>query len=203
MKLYYTPLSGHAHRAQLFLSLLGVEHELVSLDLRAGEHKTPAFLQINRFGQVPVLVDGDTVVPDSNAILVYLAKKYQRTDWLPETPTGAAAVQRWLSVAAGQVAYGLCAARLVTLVGAPFDADEVITRSHGILKLIDAELGGREWLAAPHPTIADVALYSYIANAPEGNVHLGDYPHVAGWLARVESLPRFVPFVQTPIGLRA
>jgi glutathione S-transferase len=203
MKLYYTPLSGHAHRAQLFLALLGVEHELVSLDLRAGEHKTPAFLQINRFGQVPVLVDGDTVIPDSNAILVYLAKKYQRSDWLPETPAGAAAVQRWLSVAAGQVAYGLCAARLVTLIDAPFDAAEVIDRSHAILKLIDAELEGREWIAAPHPTIADVALYSYIANAPEGNVDLGGYARVVAWLERVESLPRFVPFVRTPIGLRA
>ncbi|WP_027796027.1 glutathione S-transferase family protein [Paraburkholderia acidipaludis] len=203
MKLYYTPLSGHAHRAQLFLSLLGVEHELVSLDLRAGEHKTPAFLQINRFGQVPVLVDGDTVIPDSNAILVYLAKKYQRTDWLPETAAGAAAVQRWLSVAAGQVAYGLCAARLITLVGAPFNADETISRAHAILQLIDAELDGREWIAAPHPTIADVALYSYIANAPEGNVDLGGYSHVAAWLTRMESLPRFVPFIQTPIGLRA
>lgn len=203
MKLYYTPLSGHAHRAQLFLSLLGVEHELVSLDLRAGEHKTPAFLQINRFGQVPVLVDGDTVIPDSNAILVYLAKKYQRTDWLPETAAGAAAVQRWLSVAAGQVAYGLCAARLITLVGAPFNADETISRAHAILQLIDAELDGREWIAAPHPTIADVALYSYIANAPEGNVDLGGYSHVAAWLTRMESLPRFVPFIRTPIGLRA
>lgn len=203
MKLYYTPLSGHAHRTQLFLSLLGVEHELVSLDLRAAEHKTPAFLQINRFGQVPVLVDGDTVVPDSNAILVYLAKKYQRTDWLPETPAGAAAVQRWLSVAAGEVAYGLCAARLVTLVGAPFRTDEVVGRAHAILRLIDAELEGREWIAASHPTIADVALYSYIVNAPEGNVELGGYPHVGAWLARVESLPRFVPFIRTPIGLRA
>jgi glutathione S-transferase len=94
MKLHYTPLSGHAHRAQLFLALLGVEHELVPVDLPAGEHKTPAFLALNRFGQVPVLEDGEIVIADSNAILVYLAKKYERTDWLPETPLGAAQVQR-------------------------------------------------------------------------------------------------------------
>jgi glutathione S-transferase len=203
MKLYYAPLSGHAHRAHLFLSLLGVEHEVVPVNLRAGEQKTQAFLKMNRLGQVPVLVDGDTVVPDSIGILVYLAKKFGRTDWLPESPAAAAAVQRWLSVAAGQVAYGLCAARLIPLVGAPFDAEQVIAHSHTILKLIDAELEGREWIAAAHPTIADVALYSYIANAPEGNVDLGEYRHVHTWLARVESLPGFVPFVQSPIGLRA
>jgi len=203
MKLYYAPLSGHAHRAHLFLSLLGVGHEVVPVNLRAGEQRTPAFLKMNRLGQVPVLVDGDTVIADSIAILVYLAKKYQRTDWLPESPVEAAAVQRWLSVAAGQIAYGVCAARLIPLVGAPFAADEVIARSHAILKVIDAELEDREWIAAPHPTIADVALYSYIANAPEGNVDLSDYAHIGAWLARFESQPGFVPFVQSPIGLRA
>jgi glutathione S-transferase len=203
MKLYYAPLSGHSHRAQLFLSLLGVEHELVTVDLRSGEHKQPQFLAMNRFGQVPVLVDGDTVVPDSNAILVYLAKKYQRTDWLPETPAGAAAVQRWLSVAAGQIAFGPCAARLVTLFGMPFDASEVIARAHTILTLLEAELEGREWIAAEHPTIADVSLYSYVANAPEGNVDVSGYRNVNAWLARVAALPGFVPFPQTAVGLRA
>ncbi len=203
MKLHYTPLSGHAHRAQLFLALLGVEHELVPVDLAAGEHKSPAFLALNRFGQVPVLEDGEIVIADSNAILVYLAKKYQRTDWLPETPLGAAQVQRWLSVAAGQIAYGVCAARLNTLFNANFNADEVIARAHASLAVIDAELAQREWIAAAHPTIADVALYSYIANAPEGNVDTSAYRHIAAWLKRVEALPRFVPFPQSRAGLRA
>ncbi|WP_321883066.1 glutathione S-transferase family protein [Paraburkholderia bannensis] len=203
MKLHYTPLSGHAHRAQLFLALLGVEHELVPVNLPAGEHKTPSFLAMNRFGQVPVLEDGEIVIADSNAILVYLAKKYARTDWLPETPLGAAQVQRWLSVAAGQIAYGACAARLNTLFNASFNADEVIARAHASLAVIDAELAQREWIAAPHPTIADVALYSYIANAPEGNVDIGAYGHVAAWLKRVEALPGFVPFPQSRVGLRA
>lgn len=203
MKLHYVPLSGHSHRAQLFLALLGVEHELVPVDLAAGEHKTPAFLAMNRFGQVPVLEDGETVIADSNAILVYLAKKYERTDWLPETPLGAAQVQRWLSVAAGQIAYGVCAARLNTLFNAAFDTDEVIARAHASLAVIDAELAQREWIAATHPTIADIALYSYIANAPEGNVDIGAYRHVEAWLKRIEALPRFVPFPQSRVGLRA
>ena len=109
---------------------------------------------------------------DSNAILVYLALKFGRTDWLPEDPAGAAAVQRWLSVAAGQIAFGPAAARLITVFGASFNAEEVIARAHAILKHIDAELAGRAWLVGDRPTIADVALYSYIARAPEGNVDL-------------------------------
>jgi glutathione S-transferase len=203
MKLYYHPLSGHAHRARLFLSLLGIAHELVPVDLMAGAHKAPQFLQMNRFGQVPVLDDGGSIVSDSNAILVYLAKKYRRADWLPETPEGAAAVQRWLSVAAGQIAFGPAAARLVTLFGAKFNAEEVIARAHAVLAILDAELAGRSWIAAPQPTVADVALYSYIASAPEGNVDLAAYRNVQAWLGRVESLPGFVVFQKSPVGLAA
>ncbi|GJE26935.1 glutathione S-transferase family protein [Methylobacterium organophilum] len=203
MKLYDLTLSGHAHRARLFLSLLGLAYERVEVDVAAGAHKAPAFLRINPFGQVPVLDDDGTVVPDSNAILVYLARKLGRTDWLPEDPVGAARVQRWLSVAAGQIAFGPCAARLVTLFGASFDPEEVIARSHAILRLIEAELAGRDWLAADHPTIADVAAYSYVAAAPEGNVDLAPYAHVRGWLSRVEALPGFEPFPKSAAGLNA
>ena len=203
MKLYHHPLSGHAHRVHLFLSLLGVPYELVQVDLMAGAHKQPAFLQLNRFGQVPTLDDNGVIVSDSNAILIYLAKKHRRADWLPETPEGAAAVQRWLSVAAGQIAFGPAAARLVALFGAKFNAEEVIARAHAILALIDAELEGRRWIAAPQPTIADVALYSYIARAPEGNVDLSAYRNVRAWLGRIEALPGFVAFQKSPVGLAA
>jgi len=125
MKIHHHPLSGHAHRVVLFASLLGLAAELVEVDLAAGAHKQPAFLALNPFGQVPVLEDGEVVIADSNAILVYLAKRAGRSDWLPEDAQGAAAVQRWLSVAAGELAYGPAAARLVTVFGAAFNADEV------------------------------------------------------------------------------
>lgn len=204
MKLYHFPLSGHAHRARLFLSLIDARVDVVDLDLAGGEHKQPEYLKLNRFGQVPVLVDGETVIADSNAILVYAAKKFGRTDWLPETPAEAAAVQRWLSVAAGQIAFGPAAARLITVFGAGFDADEVIGRAHAVLAVIDAELEGRDWIASVSlPSIADIALYSYIARAPEGNVDLSGYPEVKAWLSRIEALPGFVPFQQTPVGLAA
>jgi glutathione S-transferase len=202
MKLYHFPLSGHAHRARLFLSLIGAAVEVEDVDLGAGAHKQPDFLALNRFGQVPVLVDGEAVIADSNAILVYVAKTFGRSDWLPEGPATAAQVQRWLSVAAGQIAYGPAAARLVTLFGAGFNPDEVIARAHAVLSVIETELAGRTWIACtPQPTIADVALYSYIAAAPEGNVDLAGYPQVNSWLARVEALPGFIPFPKSPVGL--
>lgn len=203
MKLYHHPLSGHAHRAHLFVSLLGLPYELVEVDLAAGEHKKPEFLKLNPFGQVPVLEDGGVVIADSNSILVYLAKKAGRADWLPEDPQGAAAVQRWLSVAAGELAYGPAAARLITVFGAKFNAEEVIARAHVLLGRLEAHLAGSDWLAADRPTIADVAIYSYVARAPEGNVDLSAYPAVLAFLGRVEALPGFVPFVKTPAGLTA
>ncbi|MBR0668872.1 glutathione S-transferase [Roseomonas hellenica] len=203
MKLYVHPLSGHAHRAHLFLSLLGTPFELVEVDLGARAQKSPEFLKLNRFGQVPVLDDDGTVISDSNAILVYVAKKRGRTDWLPEDAAAAAKVQRWLSVAAGEIAYGPAAARLITVFGASFRADEVIARAHRILALLEAELTDRAFIVGDGPTIADVALYSYVVNAPEGNVDLAGYPHVRAWLSRIESLDGFVPFQKTATGLRA
>ncbi|WP_315834582.1 glutathione S-transferase [Bradyrhizobium prioriisuperbiae] len=203
MKLFYHPLSGHSHRARLFLSLIGQPFEAVEVDLSKGEHKRPEFLKLNSFGQVPVLVDGKTVISDSNAIMVYVAKKRGEIGWLPEDPTAAAAVQRWLSVAAGQLAFGPAAARLITVFGAKFHPEEVIGRAHALLKVIEEELAARDWLAADHVTIADIAIYSYTARAPEGNVDLSGYPNVRAWLDRIEQLPGFIPFVKTPVGLTA
>jgi glutathione S-transferase len=201
MKLYHHPLSGHSHRVRLFVSLLGLPHDLIEVDLKSGAHKKPDFLALNPFGQVPVLDDGGTVVSDANAILVYIAKKHGRTDWLPEDADAAAAVQRWLSVAAGEIAYGPAAARLVTVFGAKFNPDEVIGRAHAILAKIESHLVGRDWLVGDRPTIADIAIYSYVARAPEGNVDLSTYPRVNAWLSRIEALRGFTPFVKTPAGL--
>lgn len=203
MKLYFHPISGHAHRAQLFLSLIGAEVDLIEVNLAKGEHKAPEYLKLDRFGQVPLLDDDGTIIADSNAIMVYAAKKFGRTDWLPEDALGAARVQRWLSVAAGLIAFGPAAARLITIFNAGFNPEEVIARAHTVLKLIEAELDGAAWIAADHPTIADVSLYSYIARANEGNVDLADYGNVNAWLRRVEALPGFVAFGKTSVGLAA
>jgi glutathione S-transferase len=174
IKLYHFPLSGHAHRVQLMLSLLELPVEIIFVDLAKGAHKQPEFLAINAFGQVPVLDDNGVVLADSNAILVYLASKYGHGRWLPTDPVGAARVQRWLSVAAGPLHAGPATARLITVFGASHNAEDVIARSHNLLKVIDQELSNSTYLAGDAPTIADIAGYTYIAHAPEGNVSLQD-----------------------------
>jgi len=204
MKLYDFSLSGHAHRAALFLSLTGVPHERVEVDLAGGAHKQPEFLAINAFGEVPVLQDGGVIIADSNAILVYVARKVGPSHWLPSDLLGEARVQRWLSVAAGKLAYGACAARLITVFGATFNADEVIGRAHATLEVMEKTLATSRWIVeTEEPTIADIALYSYTARAPEGNVDLSGYPAVRNWLYRIERLPGFLPFPHTSAGLEA
>jgi glutathione S-transferase len=203
IKFYRFPLSGHSHKAELFLSLLGLPVEPIDVDLAGGEQKAPAYLAMNCFGQVPVIQDGDVTVSDSNAILVYLASRYGSEKWLPRDPAEAAQVQRWLSVSAGQVAYGPCAARLVTVFKAAFNPQEVIARAHALFVIMEKELAARPFLVGEHATLADVANYSYIAHAPEGNVSLDAYPSIRAWLARIEALPGFVPMPKTAIGLAA
>ncbi len=187
------PLSGHAHRVELMLSLLGLDFERIEVDLFNGAHKQPAFLAKNPFGQIPVIEDGAVTLADSNAILVYLASRYdQERNWLPQDPVAAAQVQRWLSVAAGELAYGPAMARLVALFGVPFDAARAKTTASALYTVLDAHLKGQPFLVGGAPTIADVALYSYTAHAPEGGVSLDPYPSVRAWLARIEALPGFV-----------
>jgi len=71
-----------------------------------------------------------------------------------------------------------------------------------VLKVIDQELSSRAYLAGDVATIADIAGYSYIAHAPEGNVSLDDYANVRAWLARIEALPGFVGMPRTVVGLQ-
>lgn len=202
LTLYRFPLSGHAHRAELFLSLLGLPAQLVDVDLRQGAHRRPEFLELNPFGQVPVLRDGEVVIADSTAILVYLARKFA-PDWLPSDPLQAAQVQRWLSAASGPIAAGPARARLITVFGARYNAEETIAQAHALLRVVESELAGRTWLVGERPTIADIAAYTYIAHAPEGNVDLSPYPALRAWLQRIEALPGFVPMQPSAAGLRA
>jgi glutathione S-transferase len=204
IKLYRHALSGHSHRVEVFLSMLGLDTDIIDVDLMKGEHKQPEFLRKNVFGQVPVLEDGTLTLADSNAILTYLATKYDKArTWLPTDTVDAAEVQRFLSVAAGQIAYGPAAARLATVFGAEMDHAKTIESAHAVLAVLDTHLQGRDWLASNQPTIADVANYTYIAHAPEGNVSLQDYPNVRAWLKRFESLSGFVPMQSTAAGLAA
>lgn len=141
--LYDFPLSGHAHRVRLMLSLLNLDYERVEVDLPGGEQKSADFLALNPFGVVPVLVDDDAVLRESTAILTYLARKYG-PQWLPIEPEALAEVQGWLATAAKDIATGPGAARLVTVFNAALDHASLIESSHKLLAVIDAQLAGRD-----------------------------------------------------------
>lgn len=192
---YRFALSGHCHRVESFIAMLGLPMRLVDVDLMRGEQRKPEFLALNRFGQVPVIDDGGTVVADSNAILAYLALRYAPTHWMPRDAVGAARVQRWLSLAAGPLDTGAATARFVTLFKLQRDIAGAVKEALWLFERMEATLAAPEappWLAGPDPTIADLALYAYTARAPEGGVSLDPYASVRAWVARVEALPGFV-----------
>lgn len=190
--LYGVQLSGHVHRVALLLRMLEISYRFI--EATAEVRRSREFLQLNPLGQIPVLQDGEIVLPDSNAILVYLAKRYAPgSPWLPEEPIAASRVQRWLSIAAGEVAYGPATARAIALWGRPGDPARAGQVADRLFQFMDAHLGGRAYLAAEHPTIADLACYAYTAHAPEGGISLEPYGALRSWLSRIEALPGFQP----------
>lgn len=206
IKLYRFPLSGHSHRAELFIRLLDLPHTLIDVDLVQGAHRLPDFLRLNRFAQVPVMDDGGTVVADSNAILTYLALRYAPDHWMPREPLPAARVQQWLSQAAGALSRGAATARAINVFHLPRDSQAAVQEAHWLFERLESALldSTAPWLAgAGLPTIADIAMYTYTAHAPEGGVSLDGYPNLRDWLRRVEALPRFQPMPVSAVGLRS
>jgi glutathione S-transferase len=196
--LHGTELSGHAHRVALLLRMLGLPYRFVVAPPEV--RRTPDFLKLNPLGQIPVLEDGPLVLADSNAIMVYLVRRYAPgSRWLPDEPVAAAQVQRWLSLAAGEVMYGCAIGRAVKQFNAQWDHTLAVRVAERLLRFMQQHLDGRSWLAADHATIADLACYSYVAHAPEGGISLDPYPAVRAWLARVEALPQFVPMPARPV----
>jgi glutathione S-transferase len=103
MELYDLELSGNCNKVRLFLSLIGRSYDLVPVDFLAGAHKKPPLSDMNPFGEIPVLVDGDLTLRDSQAILVYLARKHGGEAWLPTEAGAMAQVVEWLMVAENEV----------------------------------------------------------------------------------------------------
>jgi glutathione S-transferase len=195
--LYGTHLSGHVHRVVMLLAMLELPYAFAEApaEVRSGVE----FLRLNPLGQIPVLTDGDLVLCDSNAIMVYLVKRYAPgSQWLPADAVEAAQVQRWLSIAAGEVKFGPGAARVALQWGRAEDAIPASKIADRLLRFMDAHLYDRQFLALQHASLADLACYSYIAHAPEGGILLAPFPQVRAWLARVEALPRFKPMPDLP-----
>jgi glutathione S-transferase len=192
MKLYDLELSGNCYKVRLLASLLKAPLEIVPVDFMAGEHKQPEFLKLNPLGEIPVLVDNDLVLRDSQAILVYLARQYGNEQWLPSHPAELARVIQWLSTAANEIARGPNDARLVDKFGYRLDVEQARSKAHQIIKIVDHQLDKQEWLELDRPTIADIACFPYIALSHEGGVALDSYPNVKAWIMRIKALPSFV-----------
>jgi glutathione S-transferase len=137
------------------------------------------------------------VITDSCAALVYLAKKYGSEYWLPEDPAGAAKIQRWLSTASGELFRGPVVARAIRIFGRDYNYDDSAMWSKRLLDWMQDELDTRQWLADEHETIADIAMYSYLRVANEGDIDLDPYPAVLRWLGDVEALDGFIPMYRS------
>lgn len=174
------------------MSLLGLKPELVPLNLMAGEHKTSKFLALNPLGQVPVLEDEEFVLADSQAILVYLARKYGK-HWLPEDAESLSKIVRWLSISAGEVRYGVASARLFYLFNLrDIEIKSITDKAIAFLQQLEQHLNNRQWLELDRPTIADLAVFPYVALAADGKIALEPYSNILAWCDRLKQLPGFV-----------
>jgi glutathione S-transferase len=202
IRIHSFPLSGHSHRVQLFASVAGIAHEISHVDLPAGEHKQAPFLALNPLALVPVIEDGDVVVHDSISILVYLARKYAPS-FIPEDIQQEAEMHRFLAMSAGEIAYGLGAARLINVFNSSADPVVAHAIAEKALTKVELQLTDRDFLVANKISLADFAIYSYVAHAPEGDVSLEPFPNARRWLANIEGLKGFIPMQASKVGLAA
>jgi glutathione S-transferase len=198
LKLYDLDRSGNCYKVRLLLSMLGLDYVRVRIDSTAGESQTPEFKRLNPRGQIPVLLDGETLIWDSMAILVYLARRYGGGHLLPTDALGEARVMQWLAVSENELQYGLARARLTVLFNKPFDLEQCHRDARPGLEAMEQRVNGHPWLAAEHPTIADLACYPYVALAHEGQFSLQPYPQVRAWLKRVEGLTGWISMQEGP-----
>ncbi|WP_334149007.1 glutathione S-transferase family protein [Hyphomicrobium sp.] len=197
MKLYDLELSGNCYKVRLLAALAQIPLDIVPVDFLGGAHKRPPLTDLNPWGELPILVDGDRVLRDSQAILVYLAGRYGGASWWPTEPALQAEIVQWLSTAANEIQHGPGAARLVDKFGYTIDKPDALRRAGRILGLLDAHLATHDWLAVSRPTIADCAVYPYVALASEGGIDLSPYAHIGRWVARIKSLPGYLPMPGT------
>jgi glutathione S-transferase len=203
LRLYDYPGSCNCYKVRLLLAQLDLPYERITVDIFAGETLTDEFAAINPARSTPVLGTAHGYLPESSAILWYLA---QRTQFLPDDPFEAAQVMRWLIFEQTDVIPAIGGLRFRLLVGRwTADDPEAIRRreaADGVLRLLDEHFATRVFAVAERYTIADIALYGYTHRAGEAGIDLGPFRHVRAWLARVEQQPRYLEDV-APYGANA
>ncbi len=192
MQLYDLEPSGNCYKVRLMCALLGLPLELIPVDFMAGEHKRPPLTDLNPFGEIPIFIDGDLVLRDSQAILIYLARKAGGETWLPTAPAPMAQVMEWVMVGENETMRGPGDARLHDKFGYDLDVTVARKKAARILGLMEQHLSKTDWLALGRPTIADIACLPYVGVGHEGGVPLTDYPAIRRWIGRIKALPGFV-----------
>lgn len=199
IRLYDYTLSGNCYKLRLLLHWLGLEYTRIPVDFHPGrEHKSAHFLDtVNPLGQLPVLLDGDFRLRDAQAGLVYLASRYDgQGSWYPDDARIRGTITLWLGVA-DEITRTASAARLHHAFGHPADLPACEAGARAVFRMLDDQLAenlalGRCWLAAPHPTIADIACFPYAALAGEARIALHEFPALRRWIWDMRHIPGFI-----------
>jgi len=198
IRIHSHPLSGHAHRVVLFAALAGIPYEIVFVDLLAGEQKQVPFLKLNPYGEVPVIEDGETVISDSNAILIYLARKYAPS-FLPSDPVKEAETQKFLTLATSELVYGPAHARACHVFKRETNLEQAHFIAANLFTKLERHLEYNEFLVGGAISIADVSMYTYTAHAPEGKISLEPYPNICRFLKSIEAQQGFLAMKKTEV----
>ena len=195
MKVYGDIKSGNCYKVKLLLSLLGIRHEWIELDILAGETQTEAFLAMNPNAKIPLLVlDNGKSLAESNAILGYLA---EQTDLIPKDPFAKAKVYEWLFFEQYSHEPFIAVARFINkYLGLPAERLEEYQQKqpggHKALAIMEKHLKDNQYLVGDSYTIADISLYAYTHVADEGGFDLSAYPALLAWLNKISSHPKHI-----------
>jgi glutathione S-transferase len=187
-------LSGPAYKVGLMLSLCAEPFDYVHVNLRAGEHKAPAFMARQRFGQVPMLVDNGNgrTLCQSASILEYLAEHLGK--FAGDTEEEKIAAREWMFWDFDRLAPPIYRSRgmRLGLRSMPFDtAAMYFTEGNIALKVLDDHLAGRDWIVGNGPTIADIDIFGVIDYATAGGFNLAQYAGISAWIMRFKALKGF------------
>ncbi|WP_406227042.1 glutathione S-transferase family protein [Pseudomonas siliginis] len=171
------------------LSLLGLTAEVMSVDLKLGDHNGREPRGHDRY---PVIDDNGVIVADANAILIYLAANYGEGQWLPTDHQVLAGVLCWLSLTVSDDCFASGIDGRSLELDTAFEAEGLIIKTLCLLKEMDLELAESTFLVGAHPTIADVSAYAYLAHLPKQHVGISNYANVCRWRQSFESLPHFL-----------
>ena len=181
-------------RARWMLQELGVDFEAIPVNLQAREHRKPTFLEINPAAKVPVLVDGDLILNESVAIVLYLAEKYPDRGLLPTDPKMRADCHRWMLFAVTELEQPLWRIARHTMLYPEKDrlpADVVLAGRDfaPMAAVLESHMKGRDYVVGDTATAADLVVAYTLDWAGEARL-LGECPTLRAYVERMYARPR-------------